>query len=134
MLTDTGSRFDSGVIHIIDKLLLVPLSVAQTFITGNFTALAGAATQADLVHPLEELSDVTIFAPNKDAFQKSANTTGNITVEQLAEILQYHVIQDTVGYITSLRNTSLTALAGEDVEITISADGAVFVNLALMSC
>lgn len=106
------------------------MSVSQTFISGNFTALAGAATQADLVHPLEELSDVTIFAPNNDAFQMIASSTRNITDEQLAEILQYHVIQGTVGYSTSLSNTSLTTLAGKNVEITISAEGAVFVNSA----
>ena len=38
------------------------------------TALAGAATQADLVAPLEDLSDITIFAPNNDAFQRLAAT------------------------------------------------------------
>ncbi|KAM0718758.1 hypothetical protein Q7P37_005829 [Cladosporium fusiforme] len=123
-------EFDNGVVHIIDKLLIIPLSVSQTFISGNFTALAGAATQVDLVGPLEDLSDVTIFAPNNDAFQKIASAAGNITDEQLAEILQYHVIQGTVGYSTSLSNTSLTTLAGEDIRITISAEGAVFVNNA----
>lgn len=104
--------------------------MSQAFISGDFTALAGAATQADLVHPLEELSDVTIFAPNNDAFQKIASAAGNITDDMLAEILQYHVIQGTVGCSTTLSNTSLSTLAGEDVKITISDDGAVFVNSA----
>lgn len=102
----------------------------QTLISGNFTALAGAATQVDLVGSLEDLSDITIFAPNNDAFQKIATAAGNITDEQLAEILQYHVVQGTVGYSTTLSNTSLTTLAGEDIKITISPEGAVFVNNA----
>ncbi|KAK5168882.1 uncharacterized protein LTR77_006191 [Saxophila tyrrhenica] len=122
--------FDNGVIHVIDKLLLFPLSISETLITGNFTALAGAATQTDLVTPLEELSDVTIFCPNNDAFQRIAGGTDGITKEALAEILQYHVVQGTVGYSTVLSNTTLPTLAGKGLEITITDDGAVFVNNA----
>lgn len=110
--------------------MLIPLSVSATLIAGNFTALAGAATQADLVQPLQELSDITIFCPNNDAFLALASSGANVTDEQLAEILQYHVVQGTVGYSTALSNTSLTTLNGEDVEITITDDGAVFVNSA----
>ncbi|KAK5719579.1 hypothetical protein LTR17_015365 [Elasticomyces elasticus] len=129
-VTVADIAFDNGVIHIIDKLLLIPLSISETLITGNFTALAGAATQAGLVPTLEDLSDVTIFCPNNDAFQKIASGTGNITDEQLAEILKYHVVQGTVGYSTLLSNTSLPTLNDEEVKITIDDDGAVFVNSA----
>jgi hypothetical protein len=120
------------VIHIIDKLLLIPLSISETLITGNFTALAGAATEADLVAPLEEASDITIFCPNNDAFQAlaSSGATANITKEQLASILTYHVVQGTVGYSTTLSNDSLTTLNGGDLDITVSPEGAVFVNNA----
>ena len=124
-------EFDNGVIHIIDKLLIIPLSVSATLIAGNFTALAGAATQADLVAPLEDLSDITIFAPNNDAFQRLAASNFTATDEELASILKYHVVQGTVGYSTTLaNNTKLPTLNGEELDITISADGAVFVNAA----
>jgi len=124
-------EFDNGVIHIIDKLLIIPLSVSATLIAGNFTALAGAATQVDLVAPLEDLSDVTIFAPNNDAFQRLAASNFTATDEELASILQYHVVQGTVGYSTTLaNNTKLPTLNSEELDITISADGAVFVNAA----
>jgi len=74
---------------------------------------------------------VTIFCPNNDAFQKLAATGANITDEQLAEILQYHVVQGAVGYSTTLsNNTSLPTLAGEELTITIDEEGAVFVNNA----
>lgn len=104
--------------------------MSTTLVAGGFTALAGAATQVDLVGPLEALSDITIFCPNNDAFQKIASGSANITDEQLAEILSYHVVQGVVGYSTALSNTSLPTLQGEDVQITISDDGAVFVNQA----
>ena len=110
--------------------MLIPLSVSETLITGNFTALAGAATKVDLVPTLEDLSDITIFCPNNDAFQRIAGGTANITDDQLADILKYHVVQGTVGYSTALGNTSLTTVNGKDVKITVTPDGAVFVNAA----
>ena len=69
-------EFDNGIIHIIDKLLLIPLSISATLIAGNFTALAGAATSSQTwSNPCRRrLSDVTIFCPNNDAFQKLAGT------------------------------------------------------------
>jgi hypothetical protein len=76
---------------------------------------------------------VTIFCPNNDAFQKLAGTPGanNITDEQLAEILQYHVVQGAVGYSTTLSNgLKLPTLAGQELTITIDAEGALFVNNA----
>jgi uncharacterized surface protein with fasciclin (FAS1) repeats len=124
-------EFDNGVIHIIDKLLLIPLSDSETLRTGGWTALAGAATQVGLVAPLEDLSDITIFCPNNDAFQRIASAAGNITNEQLTEILSYHVVQGTVGYSTALsNNTKLPTLNGEELDIVIDAEGGVFVNSA----
>jgi hypothetical protein len=77
---------------------------------------------------------VTIFCPNNDAFQKLAGAPGganNITDEQLAEILQYHVVQGAVGYSTTLSNDlKLPTLAGQELTITIDAEGAVFANNA----
>jgi hypothetical protein len=76
---------------------------------------------------------VTIFCPNNDAFQKLAGTPGanNITDEQLAEILQYHVVQGAVGYSTTLSNDlKLPTLAGQELTITIDPEGGVFVNNA----
>lgn len=74
---------------------------------------------------------MTIFCPNNDAFQKLAGTGANITDEQLAEILQYHVVQGTVGYSTTLsNNTKLATLADEELTITIDEEGAVFINNA----
>lgn len=123
-------EFDNGIIHIIDSLLLIPLSVSETLISGNWTALAGAAAQTDLVTPLESLSDITIFCPNNDAFQRLAAGSLDVSNKGLAEILQYHVVQGTVGYSTALSNTTLPTLNGKDVQITITDDGAVFVNSA----
>jgi uncharacterized surface protein with fasciclin (FAS1) repeats len=109
---------------------LIPQSVSDTLIAGNFTALAGAATELDLVDTLNELTEVTIFVPNNEAFQKIAATTSNLLPADLVGILQYHVIHGIVGYSTVLSNTSIPSLNVQDLQITVTDDGAVFVNSA----
>ena len=109
--------------------MTVPLSISASLVAGNFTALAGAVIQAGLLETLEGLSDVTIFAPNNDAFQAIAGAAVVTTAEQLTQILQLHVVQGTVAYSTTLQNSSIETIGGGKVNITI-IDGAVFVNTA----
>lgn len=119
--------FDNGVVHVIDKLLTIPLSVSVTLLTGNFTALAGAATELGLVPTLEGASDIPIFAPNNDAFQAIGGLIPSLSTAQLETILNYHVVP-AVAYSTDLSNTSLPTLQGSNVNITVDGDGAAFVN------
>ncbi len=62
-------------------------------------------------------------------FQAIGSAVGNLTSSQLTNILEYHVVQGTVGYSTLLSNTSLKTVAGGNVTITIE-NGSVFVNSA----
>ena len=52
-----------------------------------------------------------------------------LSTSQLASILEYHVINGTVAYSSSLGNGSVATLGGSDVNITV-VDGAIFVNAA----
>ena len=122
--------FNNGVIHIIDALLTIPLSDSVTLLTSNLTALAGAAISANLVPTLEAAPDLTIFAPNNDAFQAIASASSTLSPAALADILTYHVVPRTVAYSVDLTNTSLPTLQGRDVDIVVHPDGAVFVNNA----
>jgi len=75
------------------------------------------------------LHDVTIFAPSNGAFQAIGSAVGTLSTEQLTQILEYHVVNGTVGYAPMLGNMTLTTLGGESVKITVE-NGAVFVNSA----
>merc|ERR1712115_491670 len=122
-------NYTNGVVHIIDEVLMIPGNLTSTAQNANLTAFLGAAQNASVASTLLGAEDLTIFAPNNAAFQDIGTLTGNLTMEQLANILSYHVIEGTVAYSSDLSNTSLTTLQGDDVEITI-ADGAVMVNNA----
>lgn len=79
---------------------------------------------------MDDLSDVTIFAPTNAAFDAIGSAVGNLSKEQLSSILQYHVIKGTVAYSSLLTDgETVNTLQGEAVKITIQ-DGTVFVNSA----
>jgi uncharacterized surface protein with fasciclin (FAS1) repeats len=73
---------------------------------------------------------VTIFAPNNAAFQAIGSTLANASTQELVSLLEYHVVNGTVGYSSSLsNNTSLATLGGNNVTITVE-NGEVFINSA----
>merc|ERR1712032_887131 len=125
-------NYTNGVVHIIDEVLMIPGNLTSTAQNANLTAFLGAAENASVASTLLGAEDLTIFAPSNSAFQDIGSLVGNLTMEQLANILSYHVIIGTVAYSSDLSNTSLPTLEGDDVEITI-ANGAVMVNNATVT-
>ncbi|KAI8624738.1 FAS1 domain-containing protein [Xylariaceae sp. FL1651] len=122
-------NFTGGTIHIVKGVLSIPQNVTDTLSNTNLTAAVGAFAAADLTQNLTGARDVTIFAPNNDAFNAIGSIVGNLTTEQLSRIAGYHVVNGTVGYSTSLSNSTLTTENGQDITISI-IDGDVFVNSA----
>jgi uncharacterized surface protein with fasciclin (FAS1) repeats len=133
LITVQDIMFSDGVIHIIDTVLTIPLSPAMSAVDSSLTALAGALTQANLVSAVDNLKDVTIFAPSNAAFQAIGSAASALSTMQLANIIEYHVINGTVGYSsllkTGLANESFPTLIGTQVAIEF-VDKKVFVNSA----
>lgn len=117
------------MLHIIDKVLTIPASDSATAAAANLTSLTSALTTAKLVQTVDGLKDVTIFAPSNAAFASIASVAANLSATALADVLQYHVVQGTVGYSTKLSNTTLKALDKKDLTIRI-VGGNVYVNSA----
>lgn len=57
-----------------------------------------------------------------------AKATEGLSLAQLTAILGYHVVPDVVAYSTDLGNTSLATTQGSSLEITVTPDGAAFVD------
>ena len=121
--------FDNGVVHVIDSVLNIPGNVSSVASSANLTALVGALQATNLTDTVDGLGDITIFAPSNDAFQAIGSAAANLTAEQAAGILQYHIINGTVAYSSGLTNASVPTLGGGNVTITV-ANGTVFVNSA----
>ena len=123
------SNFTGGSIHIIDSFLTIPENCSQTAIELGTSSLVGALEAANLVSAVDGLSDVTVFVPNNRAFQDIAGTLATLPIANVTNILEYHVINGTVGYSTALSNMTLTTLQGGNLRITVE-NGTVFVNSA----
>ena len=120
-----------GVVHIIDNFLTIPQNVSTTAIAAGLSSLAGALTTVDLVSTLDVAPDITVFAPDNEAFADIANILANLTTEQITSTLAYHVVNGTVAYSSDLVSGSqITTSTGDNVTITIDEDGDVYVNAA----
>ena len=78
------------MVHIINQVLTVPANVSTTVVDAGLSDAAGALMQANLADAVDSAKDLTIFAPNNAAFQAIGSALPNLTVQQLAGILQYH--------------------------------------------
>lgn len=125
--------FNGGLIHIIDTVLTVPPNVAQTAVNTGLTSLAGAATAAQLADPLNSLSDLTIFAPNNDAFEAIGSAVTALSPQTLAGILNYHVLPRGVRFSTDLiaagSPVQFTTAQGQNLTVS-RLNGELFVNSA----
>lgn len=122
-------KFDGGVIHVIDTVLQIPSLDSSTVVAAGLTSLANALTRTSLVSVVDSLHDVTIFAPTNAAFQATNSTVATLTLDQLAGVLEYHVVGGVVGYSSLLSNTTLKTVQGKTVQITLEG-GNVWVNSA----
>ena len=114
--------------HIIDSVLSIPGTVTDTLISGGLTAAAGALRRADIETPLNLASDVTVFAPTNDAFNAIGSTVNGMTLEQLTNVLNYHVIPGKVLY-SQLMATPGSAATQEGGNLNFRTDGGqLFVN------
>ncbi|VUC36630.1 unnamed protein product [Clonostachys rosea] len=118
-VTQANITFAGGVIHIIDEVLTIPLNLSATAIEANLTAAAGALTAANLTEPLDEATNITVFAPLNKGFQDIANILQNISSTDLSSVLEYHVIEGVVAYSTDFQNGSLTSAGGETLNVTV---------------
>ncbi|KAI2620936.1 FAS1 domain-containing protein [Hypomontagnella submonticulosa] len=122
-------NFTGGTIHVINSLLVIPENVTETLSNANLTAAEGAINTANLTDSVVDTPDLTIFAPNNDAFNAIGSIVGNLTSDQLTSIIGYHVINGSVYYSSDFENTTLTSVSGQNITITV-LNGSVYANSA----
>ncbi len=106
----------------------MPEDPVATAIAGNpaLATLSDAIEQAGLAETLDSAEDITVFAPNDDAFDALPQEELDALLadqEQLSEVLNYHVVE---GRPTpeELEDGTFTSLQGG--EVTTSGSGEEF--------
>jgi len=129
-VTSADIEARNGVIHVIDQVLLpdafgtiVDNAAKRYFLS----SLVQAVIQADLVDALLGDGPFTVFAPTDDAFAAIANIAADLTVEELTDVLLYHVIQGEVLSTDLQPSQEATTLNGETITIEVSG-GAATIN------
>ncbi|CAD0081508.1 unnamed protein product [Aureobasidium vineae] len=130
-VTSGNLNFTGGVIHIVDGTLTIPGNLSSTLTNSNLTALAGAAQELNLTSTLSSLHDVTIFAPNNDAFQAVGSALANASASELISVLGYHVVNNSVLYSADIMNgsTSVPTFIGGNLTLQ-NINGSYYVNSA----
>lgn len=128
-LTQADLQFNGGVVQVIDSLLIPPTNVTETTNAFNLTSLEGALYASDLVDTFTDTPNVTVFAPANEAFQALGSAITNLTADQIATIIEYHLLPQTI-YSTGLTNGSkFLTEQGENITVLHSGNN-VYINSA----
>lgn len=113
-LVESDIVFQGGLIHIVDNLLIPPARLRRTADAFRVTSFLGGLYAADLMPEMEDRRNVTIFAPQDQAFDLVGGSLDQLDNETLARIMGYHVVPNQVLVSSSLSNGSrLDTLAGD---------------------
>lgn len=132
-VVDVDLCYDSGIMHVIDRNLVLPHNISETTHLVNelhyFWRLINKSQSREL---LEELADVTIFLPNDAAVQKVLPALDTLTPEQLAAVIANHVVPNHVVYTTQFtsRTKQYSTLGGKTISIIRKSADNVLVNQA----
>ena len=137
----------NGIIHVIDAVVVGDVQIPQPAMNlvdvatanGNFTTLVSALVATGLDTTLANLdNNYTVFAPSDAAFAKlPAGLLDSLTVDQLTDILLYHVLPGKVlsdGAITVAQSSNnMTEMANGDKASLSFANSMLFINGAKIS-
>ena len=123
-------NFTGGVVHIIDRVLTFPPNVLDTALALNLTSFRGAVNATEQIEKAND-RNVTIFAPNNEAFNRIGSALANLSTDDLRGIVEYHIV-NSVHYSPSLTNgtTLRSEDDGKELRITHHENGTIFVNAA----
>ncbi len=98
--------------------------------SANFSLLSQAITRAGIATTLRNSTNITVFAPDNDAFAAAginAAAINSLSADTLAKILQYHVLATNVGSANVPVSDAVPTLFGRNLYASRNANG-VFVN------
>ncbi len=129
LTTRQDIEFTGGVIQIIDDLLIPPTNIIETTTAFNLNSFQGAL-YASKENGTFNTANVTVFAPSNSAFEALGPAIINMTAEELATVMDYHLVPGGVFYSTSLTNgTELTTHQGGKLTIRQSGNN-FYINSA----
>ncbi|KAG2177261.1 hypothetical protein INT43_007918 [Umbelopsis isabellina] len=125
-VTSADNSASNGVVHIINAVLMPPMSVNNTALQAKLDKFVNALNSTNSTDGINSKKGITIFAPNDDAF--SSADLSKFNSSQLANILAYHVVEG-LWFSSNLTNMTspmnITTEAGSNLTIDASSASSV---------
>lgn len=121
-------EFQGGLIQIVDNLLIPPARLDKTSEAFKLSSFLGGLYAAKLMPDTADRKNITVFAPQDDAFGLIGGGLEKMDAKQLARVMGYHIIPDQVLVSSALTNsTKLKTLAtdasGKEASVVIRQSG-----------
>lgn len=130
VVTKADIAFTGSVLHVVDSVLTFPGTPIETAMNTGLTSMAGALMRAKLVDGVDSLQAATIFAPTNAAFQAIGATVAAMEPQDLAKILQYHLLSNQVRFSSGV-TTKMAYKSLMGVKVTLRKENNVlFANSA----
>lgn len=110
----------NGVVHVVDSVIMLPLSTPDTAVASKLNTLAKALTKAGLLDAIDTTPSITVFAPTDAAFE-ALGDLDKIPLDTLTAVLKYHVVP-AVAYSVDVANGTVPTLLGKNLNITVGTD------------
>lgn len=120
---------DNIIVHKIDAVLTIPKPLTATGAEAGAEAAVAFVAAAGLGETLDTIPDLTIFVPTNDAFDAIGSMLATASIEDVAEILQYHAIAGAVVFSDDVTDTTVQTVQGGELTLSV-VDGSIFVNTA----
>jgi hypothetical protein len=114
-LKEADIFFQGGLIHIIDSVLSIPISLPSTITRAGLTNLVALLDKGGYLKPgnpainiVNDVSDLTVFGPDSPQFGPGFTGFDNIPQDQLNAILNYSIIQSSPPiYSSEFKNNTI---------------------------
>lgn len=125
MVSSADIASDNGLVHVLNGVVLPSETVVDVALDNGFSSLATAVITAELLPALTDpFAELTVFAPTNEAFDDlaaalSTDIAGLLALENLSDILLYHVVSGTV-LSTELTAGPVATLNGASVNVDLT--------------
>ncbi|EXJ82816.1 hypothetical protein A1O3_06631 [Capronia epimyces CBS 606.96] len=140
-LLEADILYAGGLIHIVDSVLTIPISVPATITEAGLTDLIALLDKGGWLDPsspavtiINTLSDLSIFAPNNPQFGASFTGWDGLSDTDRLSILEYSISQsDTVIYSSNFRNNTKIATLDRISSTMTNVSGDFYVDSSLIT-
>ncbi|KAJ9609599.1 hypothetical protein H2200_005927 [Cladophialophora chaetospira] len=124
---------ETGIIHIIDRVLEPPLSETATIsvvgLDGVVAVQVSLPINPEVVGVDGTVSDWTFFAPNSSRRTTDPSLSDNSSTQAEFDAEEYHFVHGRVIYSPDFRDgMRIKTVEGKDLTLTIAPNGTTYVN------